>query len=726
MWPPIHQQHDTHHPLDSSQVSDLKHHVICGLTCTSSVPLGELPPPPLPCFGRDEVIKEIVGLAENLTPIALIGAGGIGKTSIALALLHNNQIKKQFGNNRWFIRCDKFPSTLAHFLRRLSNVIGAGVENPEDLTPLRPFLSSKEMLIVLDNAESVLDPKGMDSQDIYGVVEELGRFETICLCITSRITTVPQLCKRPIIPTLSMKAASDIFYSIYDDSSQSDIISNLLEQLGFHALSITLLATTASQNMWDHDRLAKEWGRRHTQVLQTDHNESLAATIELSLTSPMFCELDPSACDLLGVIAFFPQGVDENNLEWLFPTIPNRQTIIDKFCVLSLTYRSSNFITMLAPLRDYLCPKDPISSPLLCATKECYFSRLFVEVDPDEPGFEEAKWIMSEDVNVEHLLDVFTSADTNSNDVWDACAHFMRHLLWHKPRLVMLGPKLKGLSDDHPSKPDCLYQLSRLFLAVGNFVGEKELLTYVLGLWRGQGNKVQVAYVLKDLAKANQMLHLNTEGIQLAKESLGIFEQLNDASGQAESLSGLAELLYEDKQLDAAEEAISKSITLLGKDAQYRLCRVYRFLGRICHSKGETEKAINHFETALAVASSFNWNDECFWNLYNLSMVCFNQERFDDAHIHIEYAKLHAINRPRYLCRAMEQQANFWYEEGKIGEAKSEVLCAMSGYEKLGAVKDVEDCMELLQEIKIKQLTVSGNPDPIGEPLERILLPIDS
>ena len=64
----------------------------------------------------------------------------------------------------------------------------------------------------------------------------------------------------------------------------------------------------------------------------------------------------------------------------------------------------------------------------------------------------------------------------------------------------------------------------------------------------------------------------------------------------------------------------------------------------------------------------------------------------------------------------MEQQANFWYYEGRIEEAKSEVLCAMSGYERLGAVKDVEDCMELLQKIEMNQLGVAGDPDPIGEP----------
>ena len=408
----------------SRNVKSIKH---LTFACTS-VP-GELPPPqPKTFFGRDELVEEIVRLAENLTPTALIGAGGIGKASIALTVLHDDRIKRRFGDNRRLISCDQFPASRAHFLSRLSKVIGAGVENPEDLTCLRPFLSSSEMIIFLDNAESILDPHGTDAREIYAMVEELSQFGTICLCITSRISTVPAHCKRPAIQTLSMDAARDIFYGIYDDSSRPDITNNLLRRLYFHALSITLLATVASHNMWNHDRLTKEWDAHRTKVLRTDYNESLAATIELSLASPTFRELGPPARDLLGVVAFFPQGIDEKNLGWLFPTTPDRKNIFDKFCVLSLTYRSNGFITMLAPLRDYLCSKDPASSSLLCAVKERYFLRLSVWLTPYNPRFEEARWITSEDVNVEHLLVVFTSIDANSEGVWDACTDFIRHL----------------------------------------------------------------------------------------------------------------------------------------------------------------------------------------------------------------------------------------------------------------------------------------------------------
>jgi tetratricopeptide (TPR) repeat protein len=691
---------NTHHRLDSGQVSNLDYQWIRNLISTSSI-LGESPPQPGVFFGRDEWIEKIVGFAEHLTSVALIGTGGIGKTSIALTVLHDDRVKQRFGDDRRFIRCDKFTPSLTNFLSRLSKVTGAGIENPEDLAPLRPFLSSKKMLIVLDNAESILDLEGKDAREIYAAVEELSQLDNIWLCITSRVTTIPCNCEALKIPTLSMEAACDTFYRIYKQGERSDPVSNILERLDFHPLSITLLATAAEHSGWTTGRLTKEWEKQRTGVLHTKHKGSLADTIELSLASPMFQELGPDARELLGIVAFFPQGVDENNLDWLFPTISNRATAFDTFCILSLTYRSNGFTTMLAPLRDHLCPKDPTSSPLLRTTKEHYFHRLAVEVYPGKPGYDEAQWIASEDVNVEHLLDIFTSIDANSDEVWTACHHFADHLSCHKPRLVVLGVKIKGLPDDHPIKAKCLLRLGRLFSEVGNYVESRQLLIHALRLWREQGNDLWVAETLWSISDTNRELSLYKEGTQQVKEALEIYERLNDVSGQARSLCRLAYLLHSDGQVSAAEGVASQVIDRFpGKGEQLEVCQCHRILGEICGSKGETERAIGHFKTALGIAFSFNWYDELFWDYYCLAELFFNEGRFDDAHTHIECAKPYAINNEYDLSRAVERQTWFWYGQRKFGEARSAASHAADVYERLGAIQDVERCGKLLRMIE--------------------------
>jgi len=694
---------DTDHHIGSKRVSGLDRYGVQCLIFASSAPGESPPPPPRIFFGRDELIENIVDFVELLTPIALVGAGGIGKTSVALTVLHDDRIKRRFGANRRFIRCDKFPASLAHFLRHLSKAIGAGIENPDDLTSLRPFLSSKDMFIVLDNAESILDPHVTGADEIYGAVEELSQVGNICLCITSRISTVPPDCKWLDIPVLSMEAARNTFYRIYQHGERSNLIDNILNQLDFHPLSITLLATVAHHNKWGIDRLASEWDENRTDILRMDHKRGLAAAIGLSLSSLMFQELGPDARDLLGVVAFFPRGVDENNIDWLFPTIPRRKNIFDKFCVLSLAYRSDGFITMLAPIRDHLSPKDPASSPLLCSTKDRYFTRLSVDIRPGKPGFEEARWITSEDVNVEHLLDVFTTIDGTSSNVWGACCNFIEHLLWHRPRLVVLGPKIEALADDHPSKLECLFELSGLFQAVGNPKECKRLLTHALNISREQGDDHQLAWALKNLSDVHYWMDLLKEGIEQAKEASEIYERLGNTVGQAQCLIDLAWLLHDDEQLDDAEEVASRAIDLLSeKGEQFEVCGCHHLLGSIYHSKGETKKAIHHLEVALGTASSSNWLNLLFWIQYRMARLSSDEDRFDDAHARVEQAKLHATNdnNIHLLACAMHLQAELWNRQHRFEEAKSEALGAVEMFEKLGATNDVQCARRLLQQIE--------------------------
>ena len=112
----------------------------------------------------------------------------------------------------------------------------------------------------------------------------------------------------------------------------------------------------------------------------------------------------------------------------------------------------------------------------------------------------------------------------DSHVVWGACAGFMEHIYWHKPRYTVLRPKVEELADDHPSKPTCLMQLAQLSYKVGNYTEQKRLLAHVLKLAREREDDSQVGEALLDLSRANRDLGLHQEGIQQTKEALAIYE----------------------------------------------------------------------------------------------------------------------------------------------------------------------------------------------------------
>ena len=67
----------------------------------------------------------------------------------------------------------------------------------------------------------------------------------------------------------------------------------------------------------------------------------------------------------------------------------------------------------------------------------------------------------------------------------------------------------------------------------------------------------------------------------------------------------------------------------------------------------------------------------------------------------------------------MELQANIWYKQHRLEEARSEALRVADIYERFGDAEDAEDCRRLLQNIQKELDTVasSGQSDFDCEPL---------
>ena len=156
------------------------------------------------------------------------GAGGVGETSVALAVLHHDRIKERFGESRRFIRCDKFQ------------------------LPRPISFANSPTLSVLDR-----EPRGPGFPPIIDIFEGNGEGaesvqQRLPLCHLQH-SHCPPHCKRLEIPTLQVEAVCNVFYCTYGDVDRSGTVDDLLQRLDFHALSITLLTTTASSNIWNHD-----------------------------------------------------------------------------------------------------------------------------------------------------------------------------------------------------------------------------------------------------------------------------------------------------------------------------------------------------------------------------------------------------------------------------------------------------------------------------------------
>ncbi|KAJ7620768.1 hypothetical protein DFH06DRAFT_1143872 [Mycena polygramma] len=98
----------------------------------SSTSISMLPSEPQIFHGRDSELSKIFELFDQEVPrIAILGAGGMGKITVAKAVLHHPQITTRYGQYRHFVACD--PATTKV---ELAALIGAhlGLEPGKDLT----------------------------------------------------------------------------------------------------------------------------------------------------------------------------------------------------------------------------------------------------------------------------------------------------------------------------------------------------------------------------------------------------------------------------------------------------------------------------------------------------------------------------------------------------------------------------------------------------------------
>ena len=319
-----------------------------------------LPPAPTDCFSRDEVLDEVLDLTDQVASTALFGSIGVGKSCVALTLLHHNRTKTKFGRNRHFMPCGNLTNSLEDFLERLSEAIG--ISRAADIGQLRAHLeSSPPLILLLDGVDLILDPPVSGDEEISAMIEELGSYEHVCLVTTCRMYPDIHGFHRVEVPTLSEDGAREAFYNLCA-LGRSSAVDNLIRNLDFHPLPLNLLASSARENNWDATMLLKAWDDNQANELQTNYQQRLKDVVEISFRSPTIQNLGTTARGVLVGIAAFPNGIGEGRLESTLPSITEVGAAVDVLCKFSLLYRQDGHVKMLSPLRSYFLD-SAFSSP---------------------------------------------------------------------------------------------------------------------------------------------------------------------------------------------------------------------------------------------------------------------------------------------------------------------------------------------------------------------------
>jgi predicted ATPase/DNA-binding winged helix-turn-helix (wHTH) protein len=136
-----------------------------------------LPPRPMRMVGRVEAVSELSSLLRSRRLVSVVGAGGIGKTTVAVAVAH--ALLDDFENAVFFI--DVGTLTDAALLPfSIASALGFHPQGSDPMAALLAFLGGRRLLLVLDCCEHVIAAAAVAAERLFSEAPQ------IHLLVTSR------------------------------------------------------------------------------------------------------------------------------------------------------------------------------------------------------------------------------------------------------------------------------------------------------------------------------------------------------------------------------------------------------------------------------------------------------------------------------------------------------------------------------------------------------------
>jgi predicted ATPase/DNA-binding winged helix-turn-helix (wHTH) protein len=131
---------------------------------------GRLPLRPIMMIGREMVVSEIRDKLRETRFVTLLGPGGIGKTTIALAI--GRAVTEEFGGKVHFVDLESLTDP-RHVAGAVATSLGLALKSKDPGPELVDLVRSQKLLIILDSCEHMIEAVALVAEQLYQETEQI-------------------------------------------------------------------------------------------------------------------------------------------------------------------------------------------------------------------------------------------------------------------------------------------------------------------------------------------------------------------------------------------------------------------------------------------------------------------------------------------------------------------------------------------------------------------------
>jgi len=392
----------------------------------------DMPSKPVIFYGRDELVEKTSKLlSETVLHMCLLGPGGMGKTSVALAIIESPLLQAKFQEeHRVWVPCIE-ASSATLFLQVLHTSLRVKCQTDSIMNDILDELKSSKgpFLLLLDNFETPWNTTGSDGQQrVEVMLHKLNQLSHVSILITMRGSYSPTIdvdWHLEIVPPTDKNACRCICQRINPRWDSDPDIDDLVDAVGCMPFAVTLMASRGRKSRWSAGALLDEWRQRGTDMwspggsLESGMNKSIILSVDSD-----FVQSDPDALYLLATLSMLPAGTARKNLIYWIPKeklTSGAITTLSEAALLQTAGQDDNYASqtlfVLPVVQSFMLHHNRIPEHIQQAVQSafCKYVLDYACRYRDPMFMDNAEALAREDVNIQSILMGATN-HTLSND----------------------------------------------------------------------------------------------------------------------------------------------------------------------------------------------------------------------------------------------------------------------------------------------------------------------